>query len=113
MRCKTIYEVTGAILVLGSTSAFLPDAHAQDAVWYIGAADLARAHLRVSSNSLSAVGLTSPTTTKDRSETGWKLFAGYQFNQYLAVEGGYAVIGDFDLSSVTPAGTVSITSMEP
>ena len=114
MAYKKIYEVMlASVLILGSTAAFLPDAYAQDTRFYVGAADLAHANIRVSNSSLLAAGLTSPTTTKDRSETGWKVFAGYQFNQYLAVEGGYAVIGDFDFTSVTPAGTVRITSMEP
>ena len=100
------------VLIL-SASGFASAVHAQDTRFYAGAADLANARIKVSSSSLFAAGLTSPGSTKDRSETGWKVFAGYQFNPYVAVEGGYAVIGHFGFASDTPGGTAKITSMKP
>jgi len=43
----------------------------------------------------------------DDSDTGWKLFAGYQFNRYLAVEAGY-----YDLGKVSFSGRLT-TAVPP
>ena len=32
----------------------------------------------------------------DDTDTGWKIFAGYKFNEYYSVEGAWVDIGDFD-----------------
>jgi OOP family OmpA-OmpF porin len=41
----------------------------------------------------------------DDKDNVWKLFAGYQFNRYIAIEGGYADIGKFSAS--IPSGSAS------
>jgi len=41
----------------------------------------------------------------DEKDTAWKLFGGYQFNRYIAVEAGYADIGKFSVAG--PAGSAS------
>jgi OmpA-OmpF porin, OOP family len=105
---------SGGIVTVAFCCALLPGARAQETAFYVGAADLAHAEIAVVRRSLVAAGLVGSAKTKDRSETGFKLFAGYRFNTYLAAEAGYAVVGDFNFSSfVAPAGRVSITSMEP
>ncbi len=38
----------------------------------------------------------SSDTSVDDNDTGWKIFAGYRFNQYIAVELGYQDFGDMD-----------------
>lgn len=37
---------------------------------------------------------TSGIDTKDENDTGWRIFGGYQFNQYGAIELGYMNIGE-------------------
>lgn len=40
-------------------------------------------------------------------DTGYKVFAGYQFHDYLALEGGYFDLGDFNYRATTnPAGNL-------
>ena len=52
----------------------------------------------------AATGVTSSTSANTRTE-GWKVYAGYQFNTYLGVEGGYANLNDYTATSTTPAGS--------
>ncbi|MEW6119354.1 MAG: outer membrane protein transport protein [Pseudomonadota bacterium] len=51
---------------------------------------------------LGSLGLTSSTSANTRSE-GWKVYAGYQFNKYFAVEGGFVNLNDFTASSTITA----------
>jgi OOP family OmpA-OmpF porin len=48
---------------------------------------------------LADLGITAevPSLSSDPSDTGWKLFAGYQFNDYVALEAFYADFGTFDI----------------
>ena len=57
---------------------------------------------------LQAAGLTTTGMTRDERDTAYKLFAGYQFNRYLGVEGGYFDLGKFGFTSTTtPAGSLN------
>jgi len=49
--------------------------------------------------------LTNPSYTDDESDLGYKLFGGYQFNKYFALEGGYFNLGKFDYALSTATGT--------
>jgi OOP family OmpA-OmpF porin len=43
----------------------------------------------------------------DRNDTGYKLFAGYQFNSHVSLEGGYFDLGKTDFTAlVTPTGSL-------
>ncbi len=58
--------------------------------------------------SLLASGLTTTSMLRDESDTGFKLFGGYQFNRHIAVEGGYFNLGKFGFNATTvPAGTLA------
>lgn len=58
--------------------------------------------------SLASLGLTNPSTTADQSSVAYKLFLGYSFNRYIAIEGGYFNLGKFSFdSTVTGPGTLS------
>lgn len=56
---------------------------------------------------LVSLGATSVATTKSENSTGYKLYAGYQFNRNFAVEAGYFDLGKVSFDSTTaPAGTL-------
>ena len=58
--------------------------------------------------SLLASGLTTTSMSRDESDTGFKLFGGYQFNRNFALEAGYFNLGKFGFTSTTvPAGTLN------
>jgi long-chain fatty acid transport protein len=59
---------------------------------------------------LAAQGMTA-TTTVDNKDLGIKVFAGYQFNKYLAVEGGFVNFNNFKaISTVTAGGPGSLVT---
>ena len=73
--------------------------------WY-GGLDLGRSNQRLGGGQIdSALGQQGLTTSSSMDEhaTAWGLFAGYQFNPYFAVEGGYVNLGKFDYSSTASA----------
>ena len=91
--------------------------------WYIGAGlgeDYASIPQQTidAYNSLlfSSLGATSSAIDTDNRSTGAKLFVGYRFNRYFAVEGGYAPLGTSSANMsfykgspiLTPAGTFSL-----
>lgn len=43
-------------------------------------------------------GVTAITSSLDEKDTGWKVFGGYEINEYVSVEGYYADLGDATLS---------------
>lgn len=84
---------------------------ADDAGWYVGGnVGQSRAKIdneRITNNILGA-GFTSVTISDDDRDVGYKLFAGYQFNKYFALEGGYFNLGKFGYTATTvPAGTLN------
>lgn len=105
--CKATGVGAAALLI-----AHIPAAQASDSGLYVGAEDLTRVRIKVKGSSLRAAGLTAPETRKNGSETGYRFYAGYRFNPHLALEGGYAVLGDFSFESAAPGGTVRVRSME-
>jgi len=58
---------------------------------------------------LAGQGLAVSTTSVEDNDGGWKLFAGYRFNNYLAVEGGYTYLGKYGFAGqvIADPGTVS------
>jgi OOP family OmpA-OmpF porin len=59
---------------------------------------------------LLSAGLTPTSIANDNRDTGYKVFGGYQFNRYFAIEGGYSDLGSFHFASNTlPAGTLNGT----
>ena len=79
--------------------------------WYIGAnVGQSRANIddaRITSGLLGS-GFATTSITDDDRDTGFKLFGGYQFNKYLAVEGGYFDLGKFGFKATTiPPGMLS------
>lgn len=95
-----------ALAVMASTLAL-----ADDAGWYTGA-NIGRTRAtiddaRISSNLLGNGASTVSIVDEDR-DHGFKLYGGYQFNRYLALEGGYFDLGRFAFTAnTTLAGTLS------
>lgn len=84
---------------------------ADDTGWYIGGnvgqstADIDAPRIK---SGLQAGGLTTTDFKEDERNNGFKLFGGYQFNRYLALEGGYFDLGEFSyVANTLPTGTVS------
>jgi len=58
-------------------------------------------------NRLLGEGLATSVITHDQRSTAYKVFGGYQFNRYFALEAGYFKLGNFGFkASTTPAGTL-------
>ena len=58
--------------------------------------------------SLLASGLSTSAFSRDESGQGFKVFGGYQFNRYIALEAGYFNLGKFGFNATTvPAGSLS------
>jgi OmpA-OmpF porin, OOP family len=83
---------------------------AQDNYFYGGlSAGKTRANLHSESitSGLLAPGQTASLTSSSAKDNGYKVFAGYQLNRYLALEGGFFHLGEFSFdNAVTPAGTL-------
>jgi OOP family OmpA-OmpF porin len=113
MRAVPIASV--ACVAACCTLAVLLPAHAQEERkgFYIGgslgalnADDLDSGAIN---RALAGQGLAVRTTSVDTSDVGWKLFAGYRFNAYLAVEGGYTYLGEYAFAGqvIEDPGTAS------
>jgi OOP family OmpA-OmpF porin len=98
-------------LFIGASAAQAAD----DPAWYVGAGvgrtDVKRASSWSSQTdaALLSSGVTSSTLI-DSHDTAWKLFGGYQFNEFIAAEAGFYRLGDFNgvttISAPAPASVV-------
>jgi len=88
--------VTGILIAASATT--LPTALAQNSGFY-GGGSVGQSKAENACDDLGGIGFSGSC---DDTDTGWKLFAGYQFNPNFAVEAGYVDLGKF-----TAAGTIS------
>ena len=84
---------------------------ADNSGWYMGAnigqstADIDNEQI---TRDLLAGGFSEIILENDDRDSGYKLFGGYQFNRYVALEAGYFDLGEFSYSATTqPAGTLN------
>jgi len=87
-----------------------PSATAQDPGWYIGA-NLGQSQAKIDEEKITrgllGGGLTATSIDTHERGLGYKLFGGYAFNKYFALEGGYFDLGRFKFSATTvPLGTL-------
>ncbi|MGA7965050.1 MAG: OmpA family protein [Gammaproteobacteria bacterium] len=87
-----------------------PYAMANDSGWYIGG-NVGQSRSTIDdariTNSLLGAGFTTTGIRHNEHDLGYKLFAGYQFGKYFALEGGYFDLGKFDFTATTtPTGTL-------
>jgi hypothetical protein len=52
-------------------------------------------------NDLQGVGINARNVSLDDSDTAWKAYAGYSFNEYFAVEAGYTNLGQMESEYTT------------
>ena len=76
--------------------------------WYVGiGAGRASADTPAIAPIVAGTPVTSVAVSGDSDATASKAFVGYQFNKYIALEGGYFRLGDFTFDgTTTPAGTL-------
>ena len=104
-----IWSCLAVLAGLGS----MPTAQAaDDPAWYLGAG-VGRADVKRSSSwaaqtdaGLLTRGITSSTQIESHA-AAWKLFGGYRFNEFVAVEGGYQNLGRFNGVSTISAPAAS------
>jgi len=104
-------QITATLSLLVIAMMAGPMAVADDSGWYIGAnAGQSRATIdndRITRNLLGS-GFTTNALTNDDRSIGYKLYGGYQFNRYFALEGGYFNLGKFGYTAyTTPQGTLT------
>ena len=96
----------------GLGSLLAASAFAQEGGYTYGGLSLGQSRAKIDepriTASLLASGLTTTSMSRDESDTGFKLFGGYQFNRNFALEAGYFNLGKFGFTSTTvPAGTLN------
>ncbi|HVS26193.1 MAG TPA: OmpA family protein [Burkholderiales bacterium] len=108
---KRVAKTVGT-LGLGALAAIASSfAVADDSGWYggfnIGASEAKIDDARIIGG-LRGSGLATTSITDDDRDFGYKLFGGYQFIKYFALEGGYFDLGKFGFKATTvPPGTLS------
>lgn len=96
----------------GLGALFTAPSFAQDQSYFFGGLSIGRSQAKIDEDRITAGllggGLTTTAMSRDERDTGYKLFGGYQFNRYVALEGGYFNLGRFSFQSTTsPAGTLN------
>jgi len=102
--------LAGSALLAAGMAAVPALAAEPTGTWYLGiGAGQARASVDNGSVAtvLNGTGTTATAITNSSNATAGKAFLGYQFNKYIAAEGGYFRLGDFTFDATTaPAGTL-------
>lgn len=88
-----------------------PLSHAADSGWF-GGLNIGQSMAKIDNvkitDQLFASGLSTTSIVDDDRNTAYKLFAGYKFNQYFALEGGGFDLGKFGYTANTlPTGTLN------
>jgi OmpA-OmpF porin, OOP family len=104
MNRRILSIAVAAALVAGSTAAL---AQQTNKPWY-GGVSIGQSKVKIEDNAFGTpAGFTTAGTSKDETDTGYKIFVGYRFNQNFAVEGGWTDFGKFNVSQrfTVPAGS--------
>lgn len=104
---KSLIPSATLVLALLGGHAFAAD----DSGWYLGG-NLGQSRANIDDDriidSLATSGFTTTALDDDERDLGYKVFGGYKLLTWLAIEGGYFNLGEFDFSATTvPAGTLS------
>lgn len=112
MRMNGITQAIGALALFSLTVSMTASAVEDDKNgWYLGAgggftfSSIAESDIKAD---LMASGFETTAFSENDNDFGFKLFAGYQFNQNFAIEGGYFDLGDFGYTATTsPDGSLT------
>jgi OOP family OmpA-OmpF porin len=99
VRQKIFLLVIGITLAVASNAAFTQQS---DKGWY-GGISVGRSKVDIDDSFVAVAGATASSITKDEKDTGYKLYAGYQFNRNFALEGGWTDFGRFSATNTVTA----------
>jgi len=108
-KMKKVAKTVGALGLMGCAAMNSPFAMADDSFWY-GGINIGRSKAKIDDARITSqlVGAGPVSITDNNSDTGYKLFGGYQINKNFALEGGYFNLGKFGYTATVPApGTLS------
>jgi OOP family OmpA-OmpF porin len=105
-RCRNMLWL-GCSCIFALPQVVFADSYRMDTPsWYAGAS-VGESRLSLDTSQLErdmqAQGLPLASLSRNTNDTGYKLFAGFALNDYLALEGGYFRLGEVDFSAVTAA----------
>jgi OmpA-OmpF porin, OOP family len=108
--CRRSAFLLGSLVLMAAST---PRVASAQSSWYVGgSAGQSRIDAstgEIESGFLIDDAFTASGTTLDKSDTGWKAYAGWRFNQFLAAEAGYADLGKASFNTTivaAPSGTV-------
>jgi len=114
MSASRFSSLLTSMLVAGS---LLPLTASAQSPWYFGASAgqsaIKASPGDVESGFLLDDGFTASGTTLDKKDTGWKAYAGYRFNRFLAAEAGYADLGKASFNTTIVAAPSGTTPSPP
>ena len=108
---KQSIKTTGAISLLSAALVVGPVYAADNSGWY-GGLGLGQSHAKIDDERISAgladAGIAVTSFDDEEKDFAYKVFGGYKFNRYFALEGGYFNLGEFGFNANTsPAGTLN------
>jgi OOP family OmpA-OmpF porin len=111
LTSRKFVRTTGKLSLLTLALMAAPFAMAQETGWY-GGANIGQSNASIDdariSNDLLGSGLATTSIDDNDRDRGFKLFGGYQYNKYFAVEAGYFDLGQFGfVANTVPTGSLS------
>lgn len=100
MKCKQTAFVLTALIAGVAASAQAADTGFYG---YLSAGQSQSDRKVEADRALTGAGATAFTSSMDNTDTAYKIQAGYRFNKNLAIEGGYAKLGEFSYSATITA----------
>lgn len=106
MKLKHVLSV---VTLVGMTIPFTPSVLAADLTGWYGGIGAGQSKFKDADSGnqfesdLAASGITASGTSVDDKDTGWKLFAGYQFHKNFALEGAFIDLGKASLNTTVTA----------
>ncbi len=111
MSYKKVSGTLGLVAMAAIVSPYAVADDLSDAGWYAGG-NIGQSNAKIADqriiNGLSASGFSTTSINNNDTDIAYKLFGGYQFNPYFALEGGYFNLGKFGFTANTqPAGVLN------
>jgi OOP family OmpA-OmpF porin len=97
-------RLTAIMTCIGAALLGTPGPALAQAGWYAGLS-LGASDANMNADVVAVTGATATNFVTDQREPAVKVFAGYAFNRYFAVEGGFAWLGEFQATNQVLAPT--------